>query len=436
MFEIVSKTNELYDILDTEDGVIESCSFLDIISYCESGVVIKGVHKADNYYVFEIDNLKVNKVVKGYKFRLYPNKEQQTYFQKCFGCCRFLWNHMLADKITYYNEYGESLDTQPPSYKAEYTFLKEVDSLALTSEYRNLNTAFKNFFRDTSVGYPKFKKKHDNHKSYTTYNQKGSISIVDKYVKLPKIGYVKMKQSQPVLGSIKNATISQVPSGKYYISFNVEIWVQTLPHTDKELGLDLGIKELLITSDNEHFENPKTLYKYEKQLAKLQRQLAHKKKFSNNWYKQKHKIALLHEKITNIRKDNLHKISHKLVMENQLIASENLKISNMIKNHHLAKSIADASWYELTRQLDYKSVWYGRLYVKIGTYYPSSQTCNCCGYKNTTTKDLSVRYWTCPQCGTYHDRDENAADNILAEGKRIVELQKINSNSDEFQIAS
>lgn len=299
-----------------------------------------------------------------------------------------------------------------------------------------MNTAFKNFFRDVSVGYPKFKKKHDNYKSYTTYNQKGSVSIVDKYVKLPKIGYVKMKQSQPVLGSIKNATISQVPSGKYYISFNVEIWIQTLPRINKELGLDLGIKELLITSDKEHFENPKTLYEYEKQLAKLQRQLAHKKKFSNNWYKQKYKIVLLHEKISNIRKDNLHKISHKLVMENQLIASENLKISNMIKNHHLAKSIADASWYELTRQLDYKSVWYGRLYVKIDTYYPSSQTCNCCGFKNPITKNLTVRDWTCPQCETYHDRDENAADNILAEGKRIVEVRKITSNSDEVQIAS
>ena len=432
MLEIVSKTNNLYDVLDTNDGVIESCSFLDIISFCESGVTIKGVSLVNDSYIFEIDSLCYRKAMKGYKFRLYPNKEQQTYFQKCFGCCRFLWNNMLADKIAYYEEFQESLDTQPSAYKSEYPFLKEVDSLALTSEYRDLNTAFKNFFRDTKVGYPKFKKKRDNHKSYTTYNQKGSVAIVGKYVKLPKIGYVKMRQSQPVLGSIKNATISQVPSGKYYISFNIEIWVQKLLKTEKEIGLDLGIKELLITSDKEHFENPKTLYKYEKQLAKLQRQLAHKKKFSNNWYKQKYKITLLHEKITNIRKDNLHKIFHKLVMENQLIASENLKISNIIKNHHLAKSIADASWYELTRQLDYKSVWYGRLYVKIGTYYPSSQTCNCCRFKNSITKDLTVRDWTCPQCGTYHDRDENAADNILAEGKRIVKVRKTTSNSDEF----
>lgn len=436
MLEIVSKTNNLYDVLDTDYGVIESCSFLDIISFCESGVTIKGVSLVNDSYVFEIDSLCCRKAMKGYKFRLYPNKEQQTYFQKCFGCCRFLWNNMLADKIAYYEEFQESLDTQPPAYKSKYPFLKEVDSLALTSEYRDLNTAFKNFFRDTKVGYPKFKKKRDNHKSYTTYNQKGSVAIVGKYVKLPKIGYVKMRQSQPVLGSIKNATISQVPSGKYYISFNIEIWVQELPKTEKEIGLDLGIKELLITSDKEHFENPKTLYKYEKQLAKLQRQLAHKKKFSNNWYKQKHKIALLHEKIVNIRKDNLHKISHKLVQENQLIVSEDLKISNMIKNRHLAKSIADVSWYELTRQISYKSAWYGRKYVKINTYYPSSQTCNCCGYKYTATKDLSVRYWTCPNCGTYHDRDENAADNILAEGKRMVVSQNIISNSDDFQIVS
>ena len=432
MLEIVSKTNNLYDVLDTDDGVIESCSFLDIISFCESGVTIKGVSLVNDSYVFEIDSLCCRKAMKGYKFRLYPNKEQQTYFQKCFGCCRFLWNNMLTDKIAYYEEFQESLDTQPPAYKSEYPFLKEVDSLALTSEYRDLNTAFKNFFRDTKVGYPKFKKKRDNHKSYTTYNQKGSVAIVGKYVKLPKIGYVKMRQSQPVLGSIKNATISQVPSGKYYISFNVEIWVQELSKTEKEIGLDLGIKELLITSDKEHFENPKTLYKYEKQLAKLQRQLAHKKKFSNNWYKQKHKIALLHEKITNIRKDNLHKISHKLTQENQLIVSEDLKISNMIKNHRLAKSIADVSWYELTRQIKYKSDWYGRQYVKINTYYPSSQTCNCCGYKYTATKDLSVRYWICPNCGTYHDRDENAANNILAEGKRIVASLNTISNSVEF----
>lgn len=430
MFEIISKINNMYNVLDTEDGVVESYSFLDIIYYVQIGVKIKGVSLINDECVFEIDGLVCHKIMKGYKFRLYPNKEQQTFFQKCFGCCRFLWNNMLADKISYYEEYKESLDTQPASYKSEYSFLKEVDSLALASEYRNLNTAFKNFFRDASVGYPKFKKKHDNHKSYTTYNQKGSISIANKHIKLPKIGYVKMKQSQPILGNIKNATVSQVPSGKYFISFNVETWVAKLQRSDKDIGLDLGIKELVITSDKEHFENPKTLCKYEKQLAKLQRQLSHKKKFSNNWCKQRHRIAVLYEKITNIRKDNLHKISHKLVQENQLIVSESLKVSNMIKNHHFAKSIADASWYELTRQIAYKSVWYARFYIRVNTYYPSSQTCSCCGFKNPITKDLYVRYWTCPNCGTYHNRDENAADNILFEGKRIIESMMNFNNSD------
>lgn len=422
MFEIISKTGQLYNVLDTEDGTVDSCSFLDIISAVNLGMVVHGVSYKDNEYLFEIDGSKVHVVMKGYKFRLYPNKDQQTYFQKCFGCCRFIWNKMLADKIDWYNKHGESIDIQPAYYKTDFPFLKEVDSLALSEERRNLNTAFINFFRDTSVGYPKFKKKHDNHKSYTTYNQKGSVIITDNYVKLPKIGYIKLRQSQPIMGTIKNATVSQVPSGKYYISFNVAIWVQTFPPVSKETGIDLGIKDLLITSDKEHFENPKTLYKYERQLAKLQRQLAHKKKYSNNYYKQRHKIAVLHEKVSNIRKDNLHKISHRLVKENQLIVSEDLKISNMIKNHHLAKSIADVSWYELTRQLTYKSAWYGRTYIKIDTYYPSSQLCSCCGYQNSDTKDLRVRHWICPKCGTSHDRDENAAINILAEGKRLLAL--------------
>jgi putative transposase len=283
-----------------------------------------------------------------------------------------------------------------------------------------LNTAFKNFFRDSSVGYPNFKKKHDNHKSYTTYNQKGSVSIVGKNVKLPKIGYVKLRQSQPVLGNIKNVTISQVPSGKYFISFNVEIWSQELPKSSNEVGIDLGIKDLVILSNGRKYENPKTLYKYEKQLAKLQRQLSHKQKFSSNWYKQKHKIAVLHEKIANIRKDNIHKITHQIIEENQFIVSEDLAVKNMMQNHHLAKSISDVSWYEITRQLTYKSDWHGRTYKKIDRFYASSQICSNCGYKNINVKNLSVREWICPQCGTYHDRDINASDNILSEGKRLV----------------
>ena len=297
-----------------------------------------------------------------------------------------------------------------------------MDSLALANAQMNLQSAYRNFFRDKSVGFPKYKSKKSNHKSYTTNNQKGSVAIVGKYIKLPKIGYVRLKQHRDFSGTIKSATVSQVPSGKYYVSILVETEHTELPHTEQRVGLDLGIKDLCITSDGNKYENPKTLRKYEKQLAKLQRQLSHKNKGSANFYKMKRKIARCHEKITNIRKNNLHKISHQLISDNQVIVSENLAISNMIKNHSLAKSIADCSWYELTRQLEYKAEWNHRQYIKIDTFYASSQLCGCCGCKNTNVKNLAVRKWSCPVCGTEHDRDINASQNILAEGLRMLSV--------------
>lgn len=240
-------------------------------------------------------------VQKAYKFQLYPNKEQREYFAKTFGCVRFVYNRMLAEKIAYYEETGKSLSVTPAKYKTEFPWLKEVDSLALANAQMNLQSAYRNFFRDKSVGFPKYKSKKNNHRAYTTNNQKGSVAIVGKYIKLPKIGYVRVKQHRGFIGTIKSVTISQVPSGKYYVSILVETEHIEFPHTDNKVGLDLGIKDLCIASNGDKFENPETLKKYEKQLVKLQRQLAHKEKGSANFYKMKRKIARCHEIITNIR---------------------------------------------------------------------------------------------------------------------------------------
>ena len=364
---------------------------------------------------------------KGYKYRIYPNEQQERQIQKTFGCCRFVYNQTLSYRKILYEKEKKSMNKfdcnnyKNQVLKKEYEWLKEVDKFALENSVYNMDNAYQKFFKE-HAGYPKFKSKKDNRKFYKTNfcNNNIEVSFENNKIKLPKLKWIKAKIHRQFEGKIKSATITQVSSGKYFVSILVKAEHNPMESTGNMIGIDLGIKDLLITSDGDKFNNIRTTKKYENKLAKEQRKLSHKVKGGNNWNKQRIKVARIHEKIHNTRLDNLHKISHKLINENQVIVSEDLAVSNMVKNHHLAKAIQDCGWYELTRQLQYKADWNNRQYIKIGRFIKSSQPCNACGYINEKTKKLSVREWTCPECGTVHDRDINAAKNILKEGLKIL----------------
>ena len=353
-------------------------------------------------------------MLKAYKYRIYPNAEQMQFFAKCFGCVRFVYNRMLSDRIEHYNLTGKSLNNTPAQYKSEFTWLKEVDSLALANAQMNLNTAYRNFFRDKSNGFPKFKSKKNNNFSYTTNNQKGTVYVENGYIKLPKLkSPVKIRQHRSFEGVIKSCTISKAPSGKYHISILVETEIQKLPASDMRVGIDVGIKDFAVLSNGEAYKNPKHLRKSEKRLAKLQRDLSRKQIGSSNRNKARIKVAKLHEKIANQRMDFLHKKSTEIIRENQAIVIEDLKVKNLMKNHNLAKYIAEVSWSRFREMLDYKSRWYGRELIIAPPDYPSSQLCSDCGNRSSQTKDLACRIYVCPECGLEIDRDYNASLNLL-----------------------
>ena len=354
-----------------------------------------------------------------YKYRIYPNTEQKIFFAKCFGCVRFFYNKSLSDMNEIYKSTGKFKNITPASYKEDYSFLKEVDSLALANAQLNRNTAFKSFFNH-KTSFPKFKSKR-NDQSYTTNNQ-GSVkfSSNNRYISIPKCPRIKIKKHRNFIGTIKSITVSRTTDNKYYISLLVEEECEPKKPADRMIGLDLGLKDLIVDSNGKKYKNHKYLTKSQSKLAREQRKLSKMVKGSSNRNKQRIKVARLHKKINNQRNDYLHKLSKKIIDENQIICIEDLKVKDMMSDSKLARNISDVSWSRLVFLLIYKANWYGRIIVKVPKDYPSSQLCSSCGYKNSITKDLAIRKWVCPKCGSIHDRDINAARNILSKGIEIL----------------
>lgn len=361
---------------------------------------------------------------KAYKFRLYPNAEQQILFAKTFGCVRFIYNKMLGDKITHYEETKQKLSNTPAQYKTEFEWLKEVDSLALANAQMNLQTAYNNFFRNKSVGFPKFKSKHRNQNSYTTNNQGGNIRIEHgKYIKIPKIGLVRIKLHRQIPNNhtIKSCTISQTPSGKYFVSilteYEFEPPIKELSR-DKTLGLDYSSPHFYVDSQNIEADMPHFYREAESRLTREQRKLSRMVRGSNNYRKQKVHVAIMHEKVANCRKDWLHKQSRELADKWDIICVEDINLRGMAGSLKLGKSTNDNGFGMFRTFLEYKLLEQGKRLVKIDKWFPSSKMCHVCGAVNDNLT-LADREWTC-ECGVHHLRDLNAAINIRSAGLAMI----------------
>ena len=373
-------------------------------------------------------------MLRAYKYRIYPTDEQKVLFAKTFGCCRFVYNWALNLKITAYKERKETLgnvyltNLMKSELKAEHEWLSEVNSQSLQSALRNLDTAYTNFFRNTTaVGFPRFKSRKDRQSFLCP--QHCRVDFTDGTITVPKAKDIPAVLHRKFKGTVKTVTVSMTPSGKYYASVLVDTSMQEIqplePVLRTSLGIDLGIKSLAVCSDGRTFENPKNLQKNLDRLAVLQKRLSRKRKGSENRNKARVKVARLQERIANCRRDNLHKITHALTHDNQVrtICMEDLNVKGMQRNHHLAGSVGDASFGMFLTLLEYKCRWYGVNLVKIDRFAPSSKTCRKCGCVYKGLK-LSERSWTCPECGAHHDRDFNAACNIKEFGLKALPTER------------
>ena len=356
-----------------------------------------------------------------YRFRIYPNKSQRELFAKTFGCVRFVYNRMLAEKKAHYEKTGKNLSLTPARYKSEFPWLKEVDSLALCNAQLHLQTAYKNFFRDDSAGFPKFKSKKKSVKSYTTNYVNGNIVLQNGKLKLPKAGWVRIRQHRKIEEGyqLKGATITQEADERYYVAllYSCEEPVNEIRKAESVIGLDFSMKELYVDSNGNHAAYPHFFSKAQKKLAREQRKLSHCEQGSNRYKKQKKKVARIHTHIAHQRKDFLHKESRKIANSYDIVCMEDLNMKEMSQDMCFGKRVHDNGWGMFTDFLAYKMERAGKKLVRIDRWYPSSKTCSCCGNIKEDLQ-LSDRIYECA-CGNRMDRDQNAAINICREGIRI-----------------